>query len=264
MKEISTAEMKRIQQSILDKVHVFCSEHNITYFLAAGTLLGAIRHGGYIPWDDDIDLYMLREDYDRIESIFNSNPPQNLRLLSLNTERMYIYPFIKIEDTTTLLLENNNSYVCGINIDVFPIDGIPENQNEIKRLYKKLTFYEALDSIKTTKLSRTRSLHRNIILALGKVLTSVISLRLLSQKRAACICDHKYDSQYVGELSTFAYRKQFPRKLFKESTEVLFEGKYYNSPKDWDSFLRLKFGDYMKLPPIEQQVTHHRFRAYMK
>ncbi len=261
---MTVAEMRQVQQSILDKVHAFCKENEIKYFLAAGTLLGAIRHKGYIPWDDDIDLYMLREDYNKIEALFNENAPKGLRLLSLKTEEKYTYPFIKIEDTTTILVEDNNSFQCGINIDVFPVDGIPDDEIELNEFYHKLSRFETIDGIKTTKINRKRNVIKNTVLALGKLLTSFISLRSLSSKRDSFICDEQFTSKMVGELSTFAYKKQFPRELFDETTDVLFEGKYYKSPKDWDMFLKLKFGDYMKLPPIEQQVTHHSFKAYWK
>lgn len=261
---MSVAEMRQVQQSILDKVHTFCEENKIKYFLAAGTLLGAIRHKGYIPWDDDIDLYMLREDYNKIEALFNKLAPQNLRLLSLKTEEKYTYPFIKIEDTTTALVEDNNSFQCGINIDVFPVDGIPDDEKKLSEFYRKLSRFETIDSIKTTKISSKRSFIKNAILVIGKILTSLISIRTLSIKRDAFIRDEKFTSKKVGEISTFAYKKQFPRNLFDETKDVLFEGKYYKSPKDWDLFLKLKFGDYMKLPPLEQQITHHSFKAYWK
>ena len=264
MKEMTLAEIRQVQLSILDKVHAFCEENGITYYLAAGTLLGAIRHGGYIPWDDDIDLYVLRRDYDRLETIFNSNPPDNLCLLSLDTEKKYTYPFIKIEDVTTVLTENNNSFQCGVNIDVFPIDGVPDEEQELKTFYKKLGFYELLDGLKSSRVVKKRGILKNTILIIGKVFTPFVSLRTLSKRRHQFIRDTQYTSKNVGELSTFAFKIRFPRALFMETTDVLFEGKYYKAPKDWDLFLKLKFGDYMQLPPIEQRITHHSFKAYWK
>ena len=127
MKEISLNELRKIQIDILDKVHNFCIQNNITYFLSSGTLLGAIRHGGYIPWDDDIDLYMPRESYERFINIYKDDS-HDTRVITLYNNKEYYYPFAKVEDTNSIVIENvPEKFNIGINIDIFPIDGVPNN-----------------------------------------------------------------------------------------------------------------------------------------
>lgn len=264
MKQISDLELKQIQQSILDKVHKFCQVHNIKYFIAAGTLLGAIRHKGYIPWDDDIDIYLLREDYNRLEEIFNQTPPEYLRFLTLKTNKEYDFAFGKIEDTRTQLNEHASIYQCGVNIDVFPIDAVPSDNKKRKKLFSQLKMSEALLALKMVPMKFQRGFFKNLILLLGKTLLCCISVRNLAQKRNSLIEDFSFDSDQVADLSTFAFRKVFPRELFKETCMVEFEGKFYMTVKNWDGFLRLKFGDYLKLPPEDQRISHHGFEAFWK
>ncbi|MBQ8445584.1 MAG: LicD family protein, partial [Opitutales bacterium] len=129
MREITHEELKQIQLGILDKVHEFCEKNGITYFLSSGTLIGAVRHKGYIPWDDDLDLYMPRADYDKFIKLFSANSPENTKLLSLETDKKYQYPFAKVIDDRTEMVETavGESFKIGVYIDVFPVDSVPDN-----------------------------------------------------------------------------------------------------------------------------------------
>lgn len=125
MRNISFEEMKKVELEILSFFADFCETHNLRYFLAYGTLIGAIRHKGFIPWDDDVDIQMPREDYDILISLFNIGNDSPYRLIS-PLEKQSCYTIVKIIDTRTIKIENGiKNDPLGIDIDIFPLDGIP-------------------------------------------------------------------------------------------------------------------------------------------
>lgn len=144
MREILLDELKDRQIAILDVVDAFCRENNINYWLDSGTLLGAIRHGGYIPWDDDIDIGMLRPDYDRFLAMFNKFNKQ-YQVSSVENDINFPYPFGKVLDTHTVLYEPNEQGVkLAINIDIFVYDNAPEDDKLVERMYRKRDFYNKI------------------------------------------------------------------------------------------------------------------------
>ena len=135
MIEIPLEELKSRQLEILTRIDKFCTEHNIQYSLAFGTLLGAIRHKGYIPWDDDIDIMMLRSDYNRFISLFYD---EQLRVLSIENESRYILPFAKVVDNNSILIEQSTMELpLGIYVDIFPVDNIPDDISLRNDFYRK-------------------------------------------------------------------------------------------------------------------------------
>ena len=129
MKEIGIEELKRIQIGILKHLDAFCNENNLKYFMCGGTLLGAVRHKGFIPWDDDIDIMMKREDYDKLIELYPKNDNSNFKLFSYELDKSFPYPFAKMDDFRTIFEEEiNDSYKIGVNIDIFPIDYITEDE----------------------------------------------------------------------------------------------------------------------------------------
>ena len=121
-RKVTLEEMRDLQLAMMDKIHEFCVERGIRYSLGGGTLLGAVRHKGYIPWDDDIDIMLPRPDYERFLKEFDGVYP-NFKVLHLNNDRTYPYLFAKVYDSRTLLVECRAT--MGVYIDVFPIDGLP-------------------------------------------------------------------------------------------------------------------------------------------
>ena len=144
MREILLDELKKTQIEILDVVDTFCRENNINYWLDSGTLLGAIRHGGYIPWDDDIDIGMLRKDYDIFLKKFNEKN-ERYKVYSIENNKNFPYPFGKVLDTHTILYEPNEQGVkLSVNIDVFIYDNAPNDDKIINKMYKKRDFYNKI------------------------------------------------------------------------------------------------------------------------
>ena len=132
MKRIDTSEMKLIEMSILNEIDRFCKERGITYFLFVGTLLGAVRHKGFIPWDDDIDICMKREDYEKFFHDFNINRDDCLFAVNYKNDDEYYLASGKVIDTRTLLIEEKDAAPIGVYVDVFPMDRLPNNKFKFK------------------------------------------------------------------------------------------------------------------------------------
>lgn len=261
MKPISVQELKKIQLDILKRVADFCDNNEITYFLAFGTLIGAIRHKGYIPWDDDIDIAIPRPDYDKFISLFNRDNSA-VQVISIENNMHYGFSFAKVHDTRTII--NETQYYqdnFGVYIDIFPIDGIKDKA----QIYKLRRINKLLHTKKAN--FKQRKLSKKIINALGKILLLPFSTHSIlkyidkisrqcpfgSTPKAGCICD-----SVVGE------RAMVETKVFSGSTIHEFEGSTFKIPIGYDVWLRSIYGDYMQLPPEDKRKTHHVFEAWWK
>ncbi len=260
MKEIELNERKKLQVEILDDVVSFCEKNNLKYCLAYGTLLGAIRHKGYIPWDDDIDIHMPRPDYDRFLATYRSEK-EHYQVLDHSITKDYTIPFAKVHDTRTIVIEglyNKNEY--GIYIDIFPIDGIKEKQQAFEsRRWRRL--------LNAKKASITgRSPLKNLSIMFTKILLLPFTTSYLIGKIQKVVTRNNYnDCEKVSSMcSQLAYKEIFDKEMFQEYAKVDFEGKKYNAPKDWDTYLKTNYNNYMQLPPKEKQVSNHTAKAMWK
>lgn len=255
-------ELKKIQLEILKYVHEFCIRNEICYFLVYGTLIGAVRHQGYIPWDDDIDICMPRPDYERFLKLFNKSKNRyQVEAFELNDN--FPYTFGKVEDLDTTFIEKMGyPFPIGVNIDVFPIDGV-DNDRE---LIKKQIFLRKLINLKTIIYSKERNLIKNIVLYVGKFLLLPVSLKFLVGKMIKNSKKYKYETaEKVCVLAMGTkLNKPIDKKVFKDGLLVKFEDYQFYIPIGYDVFLKSIFGDYMKLPPEEKRKSHHVFRAYYK
>lgn len=266
-KPISLDELKVLQMDVLEAVHRFCKANNIRYSMACGTLLGAVRHKGYIPWDDDIDIYMLREDYEKFIATFPAKYEGIYTAISLETDKKWVRPYGKVYDNRTVLIENANyGDLCGVNIDVFPVDRIPDDEAEWQRYSKRRLFFQRLFEFKIVRLSRKRNPLKNLVLLLGKILLSPISARkfgefLSKYSKKFANTDGKRLFECVQGLNQV---RPFSRSLFDEIVEIPFEDRRFCAVRNADEQLTGLYGDYMQLPPEEKRVTHHDFIAYWK
>lgn len=257
MKAIEEKELKQIQLEILCDVAAFCEKHGLRYYLAYGTLLGAVRHKGYIPWDDDIDIHMPRPDYEKFISLYNS---QDNCVVTHETERCYHVPFAKVYRKGTIVKEYfYKQSVFGVYVDIFPIDAIKHRWQAfwcgqcVKFMY-----------IKTFVFCERQTLLRKLRIAVSKLILLPFTEHFILERMRRISTRYKYEEcKYVCSFgSRTAVREILPREVFDEYTMLPFEGKEYRAPKLYDEYLKHKYGDYMKLPPEEKRVSTHDSQAY--
>lgn len=255
VKKINLDEIHQIELEIINDIDRVCRENNIKYTIIGGTLIGAVRHKGFIPWDDDIDIAMPRKDYERFIEIYNSNKKEQFSIFEKRLNNDYYYPFVKVSDNRTCLREKNYKEIknLGVNVDVFPIDKVSTSNLDIK--LKKIEFYcKGLSKCFSKQKEVTPSI-------LKRFLKNIIFFRdykfYLNKIEKLAMKDNNKICDLAGVLVNGTGKKDiFSSKIFEEYTDLQFDNIKLMSVKDYEAFLKHRFGDYMKLPPKEQQVAH--------
>jgi len=271
MRKIETIEeLRSIMLAILDHIDEFCKKNNITYYICGGTLLGAIRHKGFIPWDDDIDIMMLREDYEKFINEYPSLDASCYRLYHYKYQKDYIYPFAKVGDTRTHT-ELKGEYNVGVYVDIFPIDNIPDDVRLQRKIFKRrkslgrisgahLLRRGYFDGARKKKTVLGGLLHFTLI----KSLFGSLEESIRSVDENAKDANKYHPSTHKASLTCGYDEKEImPNEIYKETIRVDFEGRKYSAPCGWDIYLRNIFGNYMQLPPEDQRHIHG-FNAYWK
>lgn len=265
---LSLEDVKKIELDILDEFHKFCEKNDMKYYLAYGTLLGAIRHKGFIPWDDDIDVVMPRPDYERFVSLTaEKGITENYETtLYKQTKKKSIYPFAKVIDINSVVYEHGKSKkdISGVWIDIFPLDGYPDDKKTGVCLFEKnMSLRHMQDIITTSPFSKQQSLLKKIVKSCIRVFLKMYGLKNILDKMNETVQTCSYESSKLcsdilwGESSIAVFEKE---KL--EPYELAdFEGKKFRIPACWKDFLELNYGDYMQLPPEDQRIPHG-FEAY--
>lgn len=258
---ISEKENKRIQLEILLHFDDFCKTHHLRYFLSDGTLIGAIRHKGFIPWDDDIDVIMPRPDWLKLSKLFVN---QGFYNISSPCDKNSRFHNIKIYDNRTIKIEQGVKYnddYLGIDIDVFALDGSPDNQIEYERIREKIN--RLFNRSCTIKCGLSGSWKHKLRVLLYRLFWGNPDVIM---KKALRLCETvSFDeSNFATRYGRFGLGGRVPISCYKDAISVDFEGFCFPVPCGFDEVLKSEYGDYMKMPPENERVTHHCNAVYWK
>ena len=274
MQEMTIREVQLVSLDILKDVHNFCVENKINYSLSGGTLLGAIRHNGFIPWDDDLDIQLAYPDYEYLIRNFHSE--RGYKLFSKERENSS-----DVELRIARICEMNKTFVdqgahpwtkenVGIWIDVIPVFGAPNNVNEMKKHYKKTLRYARLSNASREKNSSWKEVM--------KYNSNKERIKFIAKKIVGLFVSNDATDKYISELKKYDYTTsdyfyagpqngmgEWQPKRNMESFELhQFEDGSFFVMSGFDNNLKGLYGDYMKLPPIEKRVTHSFYKYYWR
>lgn len=255
---INLQELWNVEQEILDVIHQVCTENGLRYTLAYGTLIGAVRHEGFIPWDDDIDIMMPREDYEKLLVLWDKTAPKGYILQNNRTDPDFTQTFTKIRKDNTAFLhteeERGKAYHKGIFVDIFPADRVAP-----KSVSRKLQYVASAVNLLYSR-GYTSGTGGAIGLVEKVLLCCPEKVRIWGRKRAEKVVTHWQNHNsalYVSPCTIKSAKIYYPANLFEEYIELQFRGKTYHCAKIYDELLRADYGDYMQLPPENERVWKH-------
>ena len=257
-------EIQSIELEILKAFAKYMNLKDVKYSLAAGTMLGAVRHQGFIPWDDDIDIFMVRQEYDKLidclrkEDIIIDGHYKFLLPKSSN----YIYPFIKLVDMRTVLIEKNlkDIYKIGIWIDIFPLDYCYDDMKKNKKLIddrRKINL-----NIMRMATKKGENFFRSVLKKIYNIKMLIVGKNIDYWIKKSNEFPVETGKKYIGSIAwPVTYNDIYPASYFMDYTKIQFEKEEFLVFKDYKKILKYRYGDYMTLPPKDQQHVHD-FEAY--
>lgn len=269
MKKLNSDEIKKIENNILSVYADFCEKNNLKYYLAYGTLIGAARHKGFIPWDDDIDVIMQRQDYDKMQQILKEKGNHISQNIVLKTpyDKDYAYQYCKIIDTNTVVYEKNlkNKFKTSLWIDIFVYDKIPEDKKNQKAFQNKLNKMRKYYFYSIEKKYQGHSfpglikynLIKFFVTPIYSIINQKVRIAKLADKYANSDSNTWFCSLFSEPNTKFIMSNEF------EQTKIQFEGREYTTFKNYDKVLRDYYGDYMQLPDEDKRISHD-MDAYLK
>lgn len=262
MRTMTLKEVQAVSLNVLKKFHSFCQIHNLRYTLCYGSLLGAVRHKGFIPWDDDVDIMMPRDDYDKLLKLYKDDSEYRLYAFEKDNSYLAYARLAEIKRTCVISPSPWCKPCSGIWIDIFPIDGVEENYDGYVATHQmansiwKQTFVERKYLRKLSSFKGTKSKLRIIY---HKLKGDKPLKKLIKEQIFLCRRNEYRNSNRVSTLSQFwaSLGKEFyPKSFFETYVELPFEDATFKCLKQYDAYLTQVYGDYMQIPPEDKRVSH--------
>lgn len=261
---METVDLKKMQQKSLEMAKYFvnfCNENNLLCYMCGGGAIGALRHEGFIPWDDDLDFFMPRNDYEKLIEIWNQKADtKKYSLINANKNLIDHNLFITIRDNETTAIK---PYQKGINIshglalDIIPLDGCPDGFKRKKQVFWALIYSLFKSQVIPQKHGKLKKFVSKILL--GIIPTKILKFKLWKFAEKQMTKYKIEDNENITELCSGPYymKKIYKKEWFEKNVFIKFEDTKLPVPVGYDGYLKTAFGDYMKLPPKEKQKPHH-------
>lgn len=271
MKALTAREVQLGELEVAKRLDEICEKLKLRYFLAYGTLLGAVRHKGFIPWDDDIDIMMPRPDYEKLVEYLISHEAEiaPLKLMHYKSSKDYIYPISRLVDTRYWIdYPNACDYGLGLFVDLYPVDGCGNTAEEADRImhsnYKSVMML-SLAGLDKFQRSTSGEFIRTAVKFAAYCYAKCRGANYFARKLDEMGKRYDYeDCEYVNLTIWDTYVKPFKREQFDNIQRMQFEDAMLCAPARYDEILTQLYGDYMKLPSEEEQIGHHFYTAYLK
>lgn len=259
-KQLSLDEIKQVELQILIEFRRICNELGLRYYLSGGTLLGAVRHKGFIPWDDDIDLAMPRGDFNKLIE-FSRNYQNFTYKFLFFSKSGELLPYAKFVNVKTHIDAKyaEDEMQQHLWLDIMPMDGLPEDLNEVAEIYKKAEYYRKIIGLCNAKLGEGKSAVKKLAKYVLKPLALIYGKDRAIANLNKLAMKYDYDSaKYVGAITWGLYGES--EKMLKadidKGHQVTFENEQFSSFSCWDSYLTALYKNYMQLPPMEKRINH--------
>lgn len=257
-------ELKIKLLEMMEWFHKFCVDNDIRYYVIDGTMLGAARHQGFIPWDDDIDVGVPRKDYEKLAALLSEKKHKKYALETPHSKASdFSYPYSKLYDTSTTLVEHAKVDIKrGVFIDVFPLDGIGNTFDEAKKNFKKINMLFALYIARVVAVRSGRKFYKNALVKLIQLVPDrIINNKKLQLKLDSLCKKYNYDEcEFVGNLlGTWRFRDVVNKTVMGKPTPYKFESITVYGVENYEDYLTHLYGTWREYPPVEQQISHHEF-----
>lgn len=252
-------DIQLVSLDILKDIHDFCTKNNLNYYIAYGTLLGAVRHNGFIPWDDDIDIVMPRPDYERFIKTYKSE--RGMQLFTYQYSKCLI-PYARIcemkRTQVNFIQKPWTKHRTGIFLDIFPLDAVSKDEfDQKKNMAMKLWKRSWSMRYTLTPLRTYKGINKKCKWVTRKIISLLLEKKRITKHINLCKNTAWGKSDYLCQLACpDSNERIIEKKWFDEKVLLQFEDAEFYAPKDWDKILQNIFGDYMQLPPIAEQVPH--------